>query len=79
MVYMWESLCEATKEKGSEIEISWVKGHAGNKGNERANALARKGGEENDLWEGKSHAASGHKISKERNREWKKWFNKKEH
>ena len=48
MAYKWESLCEATREKGSEIDISWVKGHAGNKGNERADALARKGGEKND-------------------------------
>ena len=79
LAYMWEILCEATKEKGSEIEISWVKGHAGNKGNERADALARKGGEKNDPWEGKSHAASAHEISEERNREWKKWFNEKEH
>ena len=48
MAYMWEELCEATKDRGTEIEISWVKGHAGNKGNERADALARKGGEKID-------------------------------
>ena len=79
LAYMWESLCEATKENGSEIEISWVKGQAGNKGNERANALARKGGEKIDPWEGKSHEASTHEISEKRNREWKKWFGEKEH
>ena len=72
MAYLWESLREATKEKGSEIEILWVKGHAGNKGNERADALARKGGEKIGLWEGKSHAASAHEISEDRNRKWKK-------
>ena len=79
MAYMWESLCEATKEKGSEIEISWVKGHAGNKGNERADALARRGEEKIDPWEGKSHAASAHEISEGRNRKWKEWFSEKEH
>ena len=72
MAYMWESLCVAAKDKGSEIEISRVKGHAGNKKNERADALARKGGEKNNPWEGKSHAASAHEISEERNREWKR-------
>ena len=79
MAYMWEELCEATKDKGTEIEISWVKGHAGNKGNERADALARKGGEKIDPWEGKSHAASAHEISEERIKAWKNWFNEKEH
>ena len=53
MAYMWESLCEATKEKGTEIEISWVKGHAGNKGNERADALARKATTESNANAGK--------------------------
>ena len=48
MAYMREELCEATKNKGTEIEILWVKGHGGNKGNERADALARKGGEKID-------------------------------
>ena len=79
LAYMWDKLCEATREKGSEIEISLLKGHAGNKGNERADALARKGGPRNNPWEGKSHAASAHDISKKRNRDWKKWFNEKEH
>ena len=79
MAYMWDSLCEATREKGSEIKISWVKGHTGNKGNERADALARKGGKKDDPWEGKSHAASAHEISERRSREWKKWFNEKKH
>ena len=27
MAYMWEELCASTRDKGSEIEISWVKGH----------------------------------------------------
>ena len=79
MAYMWEELCAATGNKGSEIEILWVKGHAGNRGNERVDAQARKGGEKNKSWEGKSHAASAHAISEERNRGWKKWFNEKEH
>ena len=79
MANMWEELCKATKNKGSQIEVSWVKGHAGNKGNERVDALARKGGKRNDQWEGKSLAASAHEISEERNRSWKKWFNEKEH
>ena len=75
LAYMWEELCAATEGKGSEIEVSWVKGHARNKGNERADALARKGGNQNDPWKGKSHAASAHEISEERIREWSKWFN----
>ena len=79
MAYMWEELCEATKDKGSEIDVSRVKGPAGNKGNKRADALARKGGAKNDPWEGKRHAASAHEISEERNREWKRWFNEKKH
>ena len=65
--YMWEELCEATIQRKQEAEISWVKGHAGNKGNERADAFARKRGDIRDLWKGKSHAASAHEISTARN------------
>ena len=78
LAYMWEEMCEATKPE-REIEVAWVKGHRGNKGNERADALARKGGPTVDPWEGKSHAARSHEISEERNEAWKKWFNEKEH
>ena len=77
--YMWDLLCEVTEGRKGRITISWIKGHAGNKGNERADALARKGGEVRDPWEGKSHAASAHEISEARNEEWKKWFGEKEH
>ena len=53
--------------------------NAENKGNERVDTLARKGEKKNNPWEGKSHLTSTHEISEERNREWKKWFNEKEH
>ena len=77
--YMWEELCEATIQRKQAAEVSWVKGHAGNKGNERADALARKGGDIRDPWEWKSHAASTHEISTARNVAWKKWFEEKQH
>ena len=78
LAYMWEEMCNATSPR-REIEVAWVKGHRGNKGNERADALARKGGPKFDPWEGKSHAARTHEISEERNRAWRKWFDEKEH
>ena len=78
LAYMWEEMCEATKPK-RDIEIAWVKGHRGNKGNERADALAKKGGPMDDPWKGKSHAARTHEISEKRNETWRKWFDEKEH
>ena len=78
LAYMWEELCEATKPR-REIEVAWIKGHRGNRGNERADILAKKGGPINDPWRGKSHAARTHEISEKRNESWKKWFNEKEH
>ena len=77
--YMWDLLCEATEERKNRVTVSWIKGHAGNKGNEKADALARKGGEIRDPWKGKSHAASAHEISEARNAEWMKWFREREH
>ena len=78
LAYMWEEFCEATKPK-REREVAWIKGHRGNRGNERADILAKKGGPINDPWKGKSHAARTHEISEERNKKWKKWFDEKEH
>ena len=79
MAYMWDLLCEATEGGKNGVKVSWIKGHTGNKGNERADALARKGGEIRNPWKGKSHAASAHEISEARNAEWIKWFREKEH
>ncbi|WOR15895.1 ribonuclease HI [Hyphomonas sp. FCG-A18] len=41
---LWQALEEACKRH--EIEWIWVKGHAGDEGNEKADELARKGAEE---------------------------------
>ena len=76
--YMWDELSNATR-AGKEVEVSWIKGHRGNKGNERADALAKGGGTICDPWKGKSHAARAHEISEKRNEAWKKWFLEKEH
>lgn len=38
---LWRLLDEATQRH--QVEWKWVKGHAGNEGNERADALARQG------------------------------------
>lgn len=40
-VDLWKALDEATRQH--DIEWIWVKGHAGHEGNERADALARRG------------------------------------
>ncbi|TXI96682.1 MAG: ribonuclease HI [Burkholderiaceae bacterium] len=40
-VDLWQTLDEASRKH--QIEWIWVKGHAGNPGNERADALANKG------------------------------------
>ena len=78
LAYMWEEMCEAMRPR-REMEITWIKGHRGNKGNERADALAKKGGPMNDPWIGKSHTMRAHKISETRNKEWKEWFDEKDH
>lgn len=40
---LWQRLDELMSQRGHQIEWLWVKGHAGNPGNERADALANLG------------------------------------
>ena len=42
-VDLWKRLDELVANAGHQIEWHWVKGHAGDPGNERADALANKG------------------------------------
>ncbi len=42
-VELWKQLDELVSNAGHQIEWHWVKGHAGDPGNERADALANKG------------------------------------
>ncbi|MBF5005964.1 ribonuclease HI [Diaphorobacter caeni] len=42
-VELWKRLDELVANAGHKIEWHWVKGHAGDPGNERADALANKG------------------------------------
>jgi ribonuclease HI len=43
---LWRELDKLVSESGHQIEWHWVKGHAGDPGNERADALANKGVEQ---------------------------------
>ena len=42
-VELWKQLDKLVQEGGHQIEWRWVKGHSGDPGNERADALANKG------------------------------------
>jgi ribonuclease HI len=42
-VELWQRLDKLVEEGGHQIEWRWVKGHAGDPGNERADALANQG------------------------------------
>ncbi len=42
-VELWQQLDKLVSEAGHQIEWRWVKGHSGDPGNERADALANKG------------------------------------
>ena len=42
-VELWQRLDKLVSEGGHQIEWRWVKGHSGDPGNERADALANKG------------------------------------
>ena len=42
-VELWQKLDKLVSEGGHQIEWRWVKGHSGDPGNERADALANKG------------------------------------
>ena len=45
-VELWQALDHVVSTAGHQIEWRWVKGHAGDPGNERADALANKGVEQ---------------------------------
>ena len=45
-VELWQQLDHLVSQAGHRIEWRWVKGHAGNPGNERADQLANKGVEQ---------------------------------
>jgi ribonuclease HI len=40
---LWQKLDQLVASSGHEVAWRWVKGHAGDPGNERADALANKG------------------------------------
>ncbi len=40
---LWQRLDELVRTRGHQIEWHWVRGHAGDPGNERADALANRG------------------------------------
>jgi ribonuclease HI len=40
---LWQTLDEVVSQSGHHIEWRWVKGHSGDPGNERADALANQG------------------------------------
>jgi ribonuclease HI len=40
---LWQQLDHLVSQKGHKIDWRWVKGHAGDPGNERADALANLG------------------------------------
>ena len=42
-IELWQQLDKLVAEGGHQIEWRWVKGHSGDPGNERADALANKG------------------------------------
>lgn len=42
-VELWQALDELVSQGGHQIDWHWVKGHAGDPGNERADALANRG------------------------------------
>lgn len=46
-VELWQTLDALVHQQGHEIRWHWVKGHAGDPGNERADALANRGAAEN--------------------------------
>ncbi|KAI8596505.1 hypothetical protein EDD21DRAFT_419611 [Dissophora ornata] len=39
----WVAVHNAYVQQGSEVKVEWIKGHAGNQGNEEADAAARQG------------------------------------
>lgn len=45
-VELWQQLDKLVAEGGHQIEWRWVKGHSGDPGNERADALANRGAEQ---------------------------------
>ena len=42
-VDLWQRLDDLVSNSGHQIELHWVRGHAGDPGNERADALANRG------------------------------------
>jgi ribonuclease HI len=46
-VELWQTLDDLVQGHGHQIRWHWVKGHAGDPGNERADALANRGAAEN--------------------------------
>lgn len=59
--------------------LHWVKGHSHNKGNDRADKLAKTATDTKDPRPGQSFSHEAENLSTARNKEWQEWFDLKTH
>ena len=61
------------------VRPTWIKGHSGNIGNDRADILAKSATDPTSQYDGPSYSHLNLTISTQNTAEWNKWFDKAEH
>ena len=66
-------------ESGRSILAAWIKGHSGDPGNDRADALAKSASSSADPFPGSTHSYLALHLTTATSTEWLAWFNRVPH
>ena len=77
--YLTSEIHTLLKNSTQTIRPTWIKGHSGNKGNDRADTLAKTATDLTPQYDGPSYSHLNLTISTRCTTEWNEWFNRTEH
>ena len=77
--YLVPDIHTLLRNSNQTIRLTWIKGHSGNKGNDRADTLAKTATDLTAHYDAPSYSHLNLTISTQSTTEWNNWFNQTEH